>query len=288
MPPDGHTAAAASDCIRPNPPAPHGRGQAFGWILGAGGLLDRPIQPPAPTDPSLLTTIAHGLSAVRFIYFPLALTALLAVGVHAAADALDQRVLWVVDHLDAVFDAIVGRFELTASWVNWVGLDDRVRIARLVAFAWELAGDVVLAIPVLGFDVEEGASFVECARDVFRRPTLLRVSRPLVALVIAFVGANAVAAMVHGATFLIVRAVLGRAAGLAISGTLSLGVLVALLAAFAAPAAIGHLKRADRFARAPGARYLRETHRGLIGTAIVVPLALMAALQAASFLASFW
>jgi hypothetical protein len=253
-----------------------------------GGPLERPLQPRAPAEPWLLTKIGHALAAVRWIYFPFAVMALLAVGVHAAADALDQRVLWAVDHLDAAFDAVFGRFELTASWVHWIDLDDRVRIARLVALAWELAGDWVLAIPVLGFGIDDEVSLVAQAKEVVRRPTVLRVTRPLCALALSFAGANAVAAMVHGSLFVGFRALLCRSAALLFSGVIGLGVLAALLLAFAGPAAVGHLRRADAFAREPAAKYLREVHRGLVGSVILIPLALMAALQAVALLVSFW
>src|SRR4051812_50196572 len=73
---------------------------------------------------------AGAIGAFRWAFMPLGLLALIALGVHAAADVVDDRLLWCVDQLDAVFDAVVGHFTLTESWVHWIDLERRETLPR--------------------------------------------------------------------------------------------------------------------------------------------------------------
>src|SRR4051812_33717492 len=84
---------------------------------------------------------SHFLGGWRWAFMPLGLLALLAVGVHAAADTLDDRILWFVDRLDAGMDAFFGQFSLTARMVDWIGHSQRLLMARSLTLIWELAAD---------------------------------------------------------------------------------------------------------------------------------------------------
>ena len=110
----------------------------------------RPLTPPAQSS-GPLSGLSRFIGGFRWAFMPLGLLALIAVGVHAAADTLDERLLSLVDMLDAAFDRLVGASTLTEGWVDLISLEERTQIARGLALAWELSVDLVLALPALGY-----------------------------------------------------------------------------------------------------------------------------------------
>ncbi|MFP2909717.1 hypothetical protein ACLESD_32660, partial [Pyxidicoccus sp. 3LFB2] len=112
-----------------------------------------PPRPPVASPPtsSFIADVSRFLGGFRWAFMPLGLLALVAVGVHSAADTLDDRLLAVVDRVDAAFDSLAGRFDVTAPMVEWLSLELRTRLARLLALVWELSADLVLALPALGY-----------------------------------------------------------------------------------------------------------------------------------------
>src|SRR4051812_4018356 len=86
---------------------------------------------------------------------PLGLLALIAIGVHAAANTLDDRLLVLVDLADSAFDHVAGRYPLTEPLVELVSLERRTTLARFLTLIWELAADGVLALPALGYREEQ-------------------------------------------------------------------------------------------------------------------------------------
>src|SRR4051812_3819123 len=111
------------------------------------------------------------------MFLPFGLCALVAVGAHADADVGAEKVLYVIDHVDAIFDAIFSRWSLTAPLVDWVGLGQRTFLARALALTWELAADALLAIPLLGYDERDTAREWQMARLWLKRPSL-RLAQP--------------------------------------------------------------------------------------------------------------
>jgi hypothetical protein len=223
--------------------------------------------------------------------------ALVAVGVHAAADTLDDRFLSLVDALDAAFDRLVGRSRLTESWVDLVSLEQRTRIARSLTLAWELVADVVLGLPVLGY--HEGASedrersapaaaptWRALLARCLRRPTSLRWVRPLATGGVVLAGACTVALSIQGVVFLSWRELLGDdSADLAARG-LALGALGGILLSLGGRAVLRNLQHADAASEEHGQGWRRALSHGLVGSALVVPLAL-AAVRDASPVLSF-
>lgn len=260
--------------------------------------LQRQLQPKLVSG---MDRLGGAIASARFLYLPLALFALIAVGVHAAADTLDDRLLWLVDHLDAAFDAGVGSFAWTQPWVHWIDLDDRVRIARGLALIWELAADGFLAFPILGYREKEPRKSELAAwlgstprrlrdqlLDVARRPTVMRITRPLCALAVVLAGACAVARMVHGALYLGLHGLFGDA----FAGVLSRGfgwiALLGVLAAFGLRVVLGHLRRADAMAMTEVPLHpVKARGRGLLGAAVIIPIAIAALLGATPLLAFF-
>ena len=150
--------------------------------------------------------VSQRVGKIRWIFLPLGLCALAAVGAHAAADLVGDRVLAVVDGVDAFFDAIFSHWSLTAPLVELVGLTQRTWFARALALTWELAADALLAIPLLNYQERAAAEEVQLARTMLRPPA--RMVRPLAMLFVGAAGARAVARMAQAS--LLHFAVIGR------------------------------------------------------------------------------
>lgn len=260
----------------------------------------------APPNPAhrrfegLVSTASHKLAGFRWAFMPIGLVALIAVGVHAAADVVDDRILWVVDHADALFDALAGRFHATASLVDLIGLEQRVKIARSVALVWELVADVILCWPAFGYrekdarkpmllesSLEGTGGFRQLFRRAVLRPTTMRVFRPLAVGLVALAGGCAVARMVQGAVYLSSRGVLGDGPAGFLGRSLALVALAAVLYALGWRAVLRTLQDADFWSEEGGPSRQVAFWRGLPATAAVIPLAFAALLGATPLLSFF-
>jgi len=218
---------------------------------------------------------------------PLGLLALIAVGVHAATDALDERLLSLVDLADARFDRFVGRYPLTAPLVDVLSLERRTTLARVLALAWELAADLVLALPALSYREVDAAStdswrvlLLRCVRA----PTSLRWIRPLATALVVVAGACSVARLVQGTVFLSWNELLGERVADGLSRGLALAALGCLLWRLGARAVMRNLQHADEVSQAHARGFVRALGHGLAGSTLVIPLALAAALDASPLL----
>ncbi len=231
------------------------------------------------------------LGASRWAFMPLGLLALIAVGVHAAADTLDDRLLLLVDALDASFDARAGRYPLTEPLVDLLSIEGRTTLARILALLWELAADAVLALPALGYrerDPEAPRDFgeppPESWRAVLRRcvraPTPMRWLRPLATALVVVAGACVVARLVRGTVYLSWRELLGEPLAEGIARGLALAVLLGLVARLGARAVLRNLQHADAVSTEEARGFFPSLVLGLPGSLVVVPLALAAALDA--------
>src|ERR1700682_2904272 len=143
--------------------------------------------------------VAERVGRIRWIFLPLGLCALVAVGAHAAADVVGDRLLWLVDRVDAFFDSIWSAWSFTAPLVEVVGLTQRTWFARAVALAWELAADALIAVPLLGYEERDAKTEWKVGRDMLRRArSPLGLVRPIATLVVAVAGACSVARTVQG------------------------------------------------------------------------------------------
>src|SRR5438105_8510538 len=144
--------------------------------------------------------VAEGVSRARWVFLPLGLCALAAVGTHAAADVAGHSVLWLVDHLDAFFDAIFSSWSVTAPLVDLIGLEERTFFARSVALLWELWADALIALPLLGYDERTPAEEMALGRDLLRKGWRkpLRLVRPVATLLAGIAGSFAVARLLRG------------------------------------------------------------------------------------------
>ena len=189
---------------------------------------------------AIVRSASRFLAGLRWLFMPLGLFALVAVGVHAGADAVDDWLLAVFDWLDGRADrglaaGLLALGELFGvgggsidRWVyratSLVDLRERALLARWGAVALELWVDFVLAVPLLGYrerqppepGLEARVELLRAARGLaaparedarallraaLRDPTLLRVALPLAAAATAVAGASRVASEVQASLF---------------------------------------------------------------------------------------
>lgn len=234
---------------------------------------------------SPLRRVSAFFAVFRWLFMPLGLLALIAVGVHAAADVVDDRLLILVEGLDAWLDGLLAQSERFAPWVNRIDAPQRTFIARALAVTWELAVDLFIAVPALGYDEDDGAR--ASVRAVLTRlnqsPTPMRVLRPLITGIFAVGGAYAVSRLVESTLFVGLvgdvappetSAVIAR-----IAGALA---IIAVIASHGWRAVLRALQHADDACEAR--RLKRPWLTGTWGTAISFPLAVALLLQARALL----
>lgn len=240
-----------------------------------------------------LTGVSRFFGAFRWAFMPFGLFALVAVGIHFAADLVDDRLLRGVEALDAWLDGLLARREATAAWVNRFDSKERTQLARALALAWELGVDAFVALPMLGYDEVDAPerrfslhreTWRTLLRRVNQQPTPMRLVRPLVTAVFAIGGASGVSRLVEATLFVglvgdvapaEVASVLARVAG---------GLAVALL--LLSPgwrAVLRALQHADAACTASPRPWLA----GLWGSGLALPLAVAVLREAEALLAVF-
>ena len=228
------------------------------------------------------------LAKLRWAFMPLGLTALLAVGIHAAADTVCERLLFAVDRFAEGFDHLAGQLDFTAGLVGAISFAARTRVARGVTLCWELCADVVLALPALGYRERLGSeSWKALATRAIETPTTLRLTRPLQTAAFALAGACAVARMLQAETYLTLHHALDRGHASAAARALAVLAVGAIAVALGVRAVRRSLEHADVHSREDVHRPEDRVLLGLMGSALCLPLAVAAVLQASPLLAFF-
>src|SRR5207253_10685134 len=110
-----------------------------------------------------------------------------------------------VDHIDAAFDSLFGAWSFTSPLVDLIGISERVWMARALTLIWELAVDLILALPALGYHEKEKRKFITSAiplkgdqtakmklKAMFQRfktkPTPIRLVRPFASAAVVIAG----------------------------------------------------------------------------------------------------
>lgn len=242
-----------------------------------------------------LAQVSGFVSVFRGAFMPVGLFALVAVGVHAAADLVDDRLLVFIDAVDAWADGWLSRFDATAGWVDRVGPLQRTLLARLAALVWELAVDLLVVLPQLGYsEGDEVTARLAFGRQTWRErlvrlnraPAPMRVLRPFVTAVFAGGGAYAVARLVESTLFVALQ---GDVAPPAIAEGLARGLgvtaLLLVLVSHGWRAVLRALQHADETVEARVKLGRSPWPVGLWGTALSFPLALALLLEAQHLLA---
>jgi hypothetical protein len=231
---------------------------------------------------------------------PLGLFALIAVGLHAGADVLDDHALVALDLIDGLVDRVgsallgwamgmvgaePGLIERwTFAFAELIDLDTRDWLAKVVALGFELAGDVVLAVPLF-WHRHRDRPWAELGRNLVRDPTVLRVVAPLSGFCAAWAGVLVIAKEVQ----IVAHVGLEDAGGLApyagtgagVVGLLVLGLVGARLATRVVSSAVcwsDHVGQRDRERGWPVAR---RRLRGWAVGLVVFPVTVLAVLEAA-------
>jgi hypothetical protein len=137
------------------------------------------------------------VNRTRWLFLPLGLCALAAVGAHAAADVVAHRTLLFATRVDAFFAHV----SFLAPLVDIVSSSQRTWLSRGLALGLEMGADVLVAVPLLGYDERDGTLELKLARGFLKRLLPWRLWRPLAAVLLSIAGACAVARLVR-ATFL--------------------------------------------------------------------------------------
>ncbi|MBS2022544.1 MAG: hypothetical protein JST92_09050 [Deltaproteobacteria bacterium] len=224
--------------------------------------------------------VAGILDKLRWAFVPLAMAALVAVGVHAAADVLDDQFLALADRADAIFDGFVSRWELTRPLVDLVDLEERTWFARALALSFELFADLVVALPMLGYDekLDEWRRLKELLQRAGKRPTLLRVTRAPIALALCLAGVFGTRRLVSGQLFVSLRHLFGAGGASGIGRIAGILVFAVIATSIAWRVFIRALEYAD--ARSEP-RTPRTILAGLVPTLFLLPLAWAAIFRAA-------
>jgi hypothetical protein len=237
--------------------------------------------------------VSRFFGAFRWAFMPLGLFALICVGIHAAADIVDDKLLRAVEWLDVSLDGLLAQSETTAAWVNRIDSRERTLIARALALAWELAVAFFVALPALGYDeldeterrfVFQRETWRTLLQRVNRQPTPMRVGRPLVTLVFVVGGAYFVSKLVESTLFV---GLVGDVAPAEVAAPLArvlAGLAMALvLFSHGWRAVLRALQHADAACVAS----TRPWTTGLWGTVLSFPLAVALVLDAEALLSFF-
>jgi hypothetical protein len=233
----------------------------------------------------------------RGAFMPLGLFALVAVGVHAAADVVDDRLLSLVDALDAWADGVLAGREATAAWVDRIGPLQRTWLARALALGWELAVDALVVLPQLGYGEEDEVEprFTLTPRQntwrallgrLNRSPTPMRLVRPVVTAIFVAGGAYAVSRLVESTLFVALQGGVAEASVAEVVARVAGGLaMVVVLARFGWRAVLRALEHADAACETRVKVAKSPWPVGLWGSALSLPLALALLLEAEALLA---
>lgn len=262
-------------------------------------VAPKPKDPPEPT--SMVGQASQFLGYFRWLFMPLGMFALIAIGVHAAADTVDDRIRFLVEQGDAWADTVFGHFEVLHRYVDAVGAEERTVIARGTTLVWELLVDIFIALPALGYAEKEAPkvqlqhlkaarTWRDMVRDVVKKPSTMRIVRPVATFALVLAGACAVGRMVQGGAFLTLRHPLTDGMAGSLARLLAVGAICGVLYSFGARAVLRNLQHADEVAAEDDKKHKTKAlrfSRGLVGTMLAVPLAVAALLDATPLLAFF-
>lgn len=259
------------------------------------------VDPIARGAAQRVSRVSRFLGGGRWLFMPFGLVALVMMGVHAAADTVDDRFLWLIDHVDSMVDAVLASWSPTRGLVDVVGAPQRTMVSRVAALLWELTADALLLWPVLGYREEDKPRLdtllttrsieKQSWRALFERlraqPTLLRIALPLVTLFVVIAGAVAVAKMVQGAVYLGSISLLGSATAGIVARAFAWVSLAAVLFSLGWRSVLRTVQYADEIARAGTMTRRRRLTEGLWTILICAPLAIAALLFATPLMSFF-
>lgn len=234
---------------------------------------------------------------------PLGLFAVLAVGLHAGADRVDDEARFVLDALDARLDAWGAAFlgwlfsalevgpttseRWTFAFVDLIDLDTRDELARVIALIVELVADLVLAVPLF-LPRPDARPYRQRLQVMFQDPTLLRWVGPLSAALASWAGVLTITRELQVASYAGVEQLSGlpRLAEL-MASLLAALVLLLVVGRLMSRVCVGAVSWAERVAERDRARAWPPWRRRLRGWGLLVtvfPITVLAVLEAGPLL----
>ncbi len=269
-------------------------------------MAERPLLRRGDRFLKLVARASRLLAGWRWLFMPMGLFALIAVGVHSGADVLNNTILRLLDALSgvlvgavaALLDGLCGLLRLgperadawTEAFGDLVGLPQRAALAKVVAFLLELGVDFLVALPALGYRERSPLNqrLKALQPKAFRRfstlvaatvadPTVLRVAAPLATLSVVIAGSSVVAREVQASVF-------GTLHGLSTGLASSAGRITAFAALVATLVSLGGraVARSVEYAHVRGeedrsaVRPARRRVRGVATALFAVPVGLAA------------
>lgn len=231
-----------------------------------------------PTQPKPLSRGFLGL--FRWAFVPLGLLSLVAVGVHVAADALDDALLPSLQSLDVWFDSLFASHTSTATWVHVVESREQTLIARGLSLGLEVLTDIFYALPLLSFSTSDSSNVLLRStpqpKMKLARPALILL--PLFTFLFVCAGALAISRLVESTVYFGLSGDLASPETAAISAR-GISVFSVLLAI----TSLGIHALSDTFKRAQQ-RSLIHSFGGIRRSLLAVPLVLVMAVEALTYL----
>jgi hypothetical protein len=156
------------------------------------------------------------LDRLRGFYLPFGLFAVVAVGIHAGGDRVDDLAFVLYNRIDAIADASISgllgflgelfgvsakRLDAAVFWaIDFIDLERKSLLARFTALVVELGADVILALPVF-LGRREDHTLQRVWLHVRRDPTILRIVAPLDAGMAAISGILVIAREAQAGAF---------------------------------------------------------------------------------------
>jgi hypothetical protein len=244
--------------------------------------------------PGAFTRFSLFLGRLRGLFFPLAIFAVLSVGLHVGSDQLDDHLFVVTNALDSALDALLGAIIREVwSWfgarpetidaatfraADFIDLEAKVTAARLGALAFELAAVFVLALPVFFYRARDGdlrTTIQRFARSL-KDPTILKVAAPLGVLFASVAGVFAVSreiqVLAHSLASKLVADPAETTALAAIGGLLAMAIVFVRIALPATLSAIGYAERIAQNEIILAVPASRRRMRGLFVAIFALPL----------------
>ncbi len=193
---------------------------------------------------------------MRAWLYGLAAFSLVCMGVHAAADSVDDRIAAGVESIDGAIDGLLARFDLTRPLVDVVGARGITTFARGAAFIWELIVDFLVGLSVFAFEKKKQTrdSFSAIAKEIVRQTQGLQAHgarriamlvRPSLGACFVLAGSAAVGRIVQGGVTLRLQSLLGSGAP-ALGQIFGLCVLGACLVVLGVDAVAASFQRASK------------------------------------------
>lgn len=248
---------------------------------------------------SILTKLSKTIGLFRGIFLPFGLFAIVAVGIHAGSDCVDNYSFVLYNFLDARLDDLLtfvitrayGLFDIsvqttathTFKVVDFIDLDVKDWAARWTALLVELGADLIFAIPIFRHQ-SDGTPLREFARRTWQDFTILRAVAPLAAVFASISGVLVIAREVQVATHTMIVGA-PYITRYATKGAAAVGIIALILVTWRLGAAVAGaaMNWADRRAKLDKERFVTERRRrsrGAITAAIILPITFLAVFQA--------